>query len=52
MATEGSVGAGKVVLLGLEATFRGTPHSTYKILFNSLYMGSVATGAKPAATAQ
>jgi hypothetical protein len=40
MATEASVGAGKLVLLGLEATFRGTPHGTYKLLFNSLYYGS------------
>jgi hypothetical protein len=52
MATEGSVGAGKVVLLGLEATFRGTPHSTYKILFNSLYIGSSAPATKTAAPAQ
>ncbi len=40
MATEASVGAGKLVLLGLEAVFRGTPHATYKLLFNSLYYGS------------
>ena len=45
MATDASVGAGKLVLLGLEATFRGTPHGTYKLLFNSLYYGS-ATPAK------
>ncbi len=40
LATEASVGRGKLVLLGLEATFRGTPHSTYKLLFNGLYFGS------------
>jgi hypothetical protein len=40
MATEATVGAGKLVLLGLEATFRATPHSTYKLFFNSLYYGS------------
>ncbi len=41
MATESSIGAGKVVLLGIEATFRATPHSTYKLFFNSLYYGSM-----------
>jgi hypothetical protein len=44
MATDASIGAGKVVLIGLEATFRGTPHANFKLLFNSLYYGS----AKPA----
>ena len=42
MATDASVGAGKIVLLGLEATFRGTPHANFKLLFNSLYYGSAA----------
>ena len=40
MATDASIGAGKVVLIGLEATFRGTPHANFKLLFNSLYYGS------------
>jgi len=40
LATEASIGAGKLVLLGLEATFRGTPHGTYKLFFNGLYIGS------------
>jgi hypothetical protein len=40
VATQASVGAGKLVLLGAEATFRGTPHATYKLLFNGLYFGS------------
>ncbi|HEY0968847.1 MAG TPA: M14 metallopeptidase family protein [Opitutaceae bacterium] len=40
LATEASVGAGKLVLLGLEATFRATPHGTYKLFFNGLYYGS------------
>jgi hypothetical protein len=49
MATEGTVGAGKLVLLGLEATFRATPHATFKLLFNSLYYGSSTSGEKPMA---
>ncbi len=40
LATDASIGAGKVVLIGLEATFRGTPHQNFKLLFNSLYYGS------------
>ena len=44
MATDASIGAGKIVLIGLEATFRATPHANFKLLFNSLYYGS----AKPA----
>ncbi|HKB91560.1 MAG TPA: hypothetical protein VKC60_13665, partial [Opitutaceae bacterium] len=42
LATEASFGKGKLVLIGLEATFRGTPHATYKLLFNGLYFGSAA----------
>jgi hypothetical protein len=40
MAAEASMGHGKLVLIALEATFRGTPHATFKLLFNSLYYGS------------
>jgi len=40
MAAEASLGRGKLVLISLEATFRGTPHATFKLLFNSLYFGS------------
>ncbi len=40
MATEASIGAGKIVLIGIEATFRGTPHANFKLFFNSLYYGS------------
>jgi hypothetical protein len=39
-AAEAPVGEGKVFLLGVEATFRGQPHGTYKLLFNSVYAGS------------
>ena len=39
-AAEASMGEGKLFLLGVEATFRGQPHGTYKLLFNSLYAGS------------
>jgi hypothetical protein len=31
------VGEGSVILLGIEAAFRGQPHGTYKLLFNSIY---------------
>ncbi len=48
MATEASVGAGKIVLMSFEATFRGTPHQDFKLLFNSIYFGS----AKPATIGQ
>src|SRR6185369_4416788 len=40
LATEAKVGAGRLVLLGLEATFRATPHGTFKLFFNGLYLGS------------
>jgi len=40
LAAETSLGQGKLVLIALEATFRGTPHATFKLLFNSVYYGS------------
>jgi hypothetical protein len=40
IATEASIGSGKLVLISFEATFRATPHSTFKLLFNGLYFGS------------
>jgi hypothetical protein len=40
LATEASIGKGKLVLIGLEATFRATPHATFKLFFNGLYYGS------------
>jgi hypothetical protein len=43
IATEASVGKGKVALLGIEATFRGTPHGTFKLLFNGVYLGSTSS---------
>jgi len=43
IATEAKVGAGRLVLLGLEATFRGTPHGTFKLFFNGLYFGSATS---------
>jgi hypothetical protein len=36
---EAPMGEGKLYLLGVEAAFRGQPHGTYKLLFNSLYAG-------------
>lgn len=44
-AAEASVGEGKVFLLGVEATFRGQPHGTYKLLFNSMYAGPAKSAA-------
>ncbi len=52
MATEASIGAGKIVLTSFEASFRATPHGDFKLLFNSLYFGSatpVTLGQSPAA---
>jgi hypothetical protein len=34
------IGQGKVYVFGPEITFRGQPQGTYKLLFNSLYLGS------------
>jgi len=33
-----SLGEGKVFMTGPEVTFRGKPHGTFKLLFNSLYL--------------
>jgi hypothetical protein len=41
------MGEGKIFLLGIEAAFRGQPHGTFKLLFNSIYAGP----AKPATLA-
>ena len=38
-AAEAPMGEGKLFLLGVEAAFRGQPHGTYKLLFNSIYAG-------------
>jgi hypothetical protein len=38
-AAEVKVGEGELLLLGVEAAFRGQPHGTYKLLFNSIYAG-------------
>jgi hypothetical protein len=38
-AAEAPLGEGKVLLLCVEAAFRGQPHGTYKVLFNSIYFG-------------
>ena len=33
------MGKGKLYLLAPEVTFRGQPHGTFKLLFNSIYYG-------------
>ncbi len=38
-AAEAPMGEGKVFLLAVEAAFRGQPHGTFKLLFNSIYAG-------------
>ena len=42
-AAEAPLGTGEVILLGVEAAFRGQPHGTYKLLFNSIYFGPAKT---------
>lgn len=42
-----SVGAGSVVAIGPEVTFRGQPHGTFPLLFNALYAGSATPAAAP-----
>ena len=37
---EATLGEGRLFLLSAEAAFRGQPHGTYKLLFNSIYYGS------------
>ena len=45
LATDAAVGQGRLVMIGFEATFRSTPHSTFKLFFNGLYLGG-ATATK------
>ena len=47
IAAEGSLGAGKIVLLAFEPTFRATPHATFKLFFNGIYYGSAKDTAIP-----
>jgi hypothetical protein len=37
---DGTIGEGKLVLLGPEVAFRAQPHGTFKFLFNAIYYGS------------
>lgn len=39
IAATAEVGKGKLYLLAPEVTFRGQPHGTFKLLFNSIYYG-------------
>ena len=47
LATQASVGKGKLVMIGFEATFRATPAGTFKLFFNGLYLGSTTTATLP-----
>ncbi len=47
LATEAPVGKGHLVLIGFEATFRATPHGTFKLFFNGLYLGSATASKLP-----
>jgi hypothetical protein len=40
LATSAQIGKGNLVLIGFEATFRGTPHAMFKLFFNGLYLGA------------
>ncbi len=42
---QANIGKGKLYLFAPEITFRGQPHGTFKLLFNSIYLGP-ATPAK------
>ena len=44
----GSVGRGRVILLGPEVAFRGQPHATFKFLFNAVQWGSATAAAASA----
>jgi hypothetical protein len=37
---EADVGDGRLFLFGPEVLFRGQPHGTFKLVFNSLYAGA------------
>ena len=43
------LGQGKVFLIGFKATFRGQPHGTFKLLFNSIYFGPAKSSSAGAA---
>jgi hypothetical protein len=43
-AAEAPMGEGKLFLLAVEAAFRGQPHGTFKLLFNSIYAGQAKSG--------
>jgi hypothetical protein len=45
---EAKVGQGKVIVIGPEVTFRGQPHSTFKLLFNGLFYGNATATTLPA----
>jgi hypothetical protein len=40
LATSAQIGKGNLVLIGFEATFRGTPHAMFKLFFNGVYVGA------------
>ena len=44
---EAALEKGRVVLLGFRTQHRGQPHATFKLLFNSLYLGASERGPLP-----
>jgi hypothetical protein len=38
---EAPLGKGRVILIGFRCQFRGQPHATFKVLFNSIYSSSL-----------
>lgn len=49
---EASIEKGRVVLLGFRVQHRGQPHATFKLLFNSLYLGAAERGPMPRITTE
>jgi hypothetical protein len=38
------LGDGKIIIIGFSALYRGQSHSTFKLLFNSIYYGASSLG--------
>jgi hypothetical protein len=49
---EAALEKGRVVLLGFRTQHRGQPHATFKLLFNSIYLGASEKGPMPPVTTE